>query len=437
MFERLLKQRLVRFFDKLDLLIPGQYGFRAGHSTDMAILDMVERVRKSWGEGSVSLGVFIDLKKAFDTVDHHILLQKLEHYGIRGQTLSLFTSYLEGRTQYVCYNGYESERGRVECGVPQGSVLGPLFFIVYVNDMVRVSKELELVLFADDTNIFVKGKNPQDLFAKVNKGLLELSKWFRCNKLTLNLKKTEYVYFGGQGGRVVPPGGIQIGGEQIRRVEGARFLGEWVDEGLRWTGHIEKVRGKVGRLVGVLGRTRAVLGGKQIHMLYNALVVPHLQYCLTVWGDFKEGRNLALGDSLLRYQKRLSGMIAQAKGRYHADPIMGHYGILKLGDMYRHQLRIYAWRFWNGRLPVSQAAMLSRAENTHGHNTRAAKNSMFLSTRDHRSVGYRVPKEWEALTPNLRQTKSLSSFKSKSKEEFTKAYKAFICVGRGCFVCGS
>ena len=101
-----------------------------------------------------------------------------------------------------------------------------------MNDTIRASRELELVLFADDTNIFVKGKNPQVLFAKVNKGLIELSKWFKCNKLTLNLKKTEYVYFGGQGGRVVPPGGIQIGGEQIRRVEGARFLGLWVDEGL-------------------------------------------------------------------------------------------------------------------------------------------------------------------------------------------------------------
>ena len=171
-------------------------------------------------------------------------------------------SYLEERAQYVVYVGHESGRGKVECGVPQGSVLGPLFFILYVNDMVKACEGLDPVLFADDTNIFAEGSDPAELFRRVNRGLGELSRWFRCNRLTLNLKKTEYVYFAGPGGRrVPPPGGLSIGGEEVRRVEGARFLGVWVDEGLRWTGQIERVRTKVGQLLGVLGRARSVLGG--------------------------------------------------------------------------------------------------------------------------------------------------------------------------------
>ena len=174
---------------------------------------------------------------------------------------------------------------------------------------------LDLVLFADDTNIFAEGKDPAELFGRVNRGLEGLSRWFRCNRLTLNLKKTEYVYFAGPGGRgVPPPGGIVIGGEEIRQVEGARFLGIWVDEGLRWTGQIERVRSKVGQLLGVLGRARAVLGGPAVLSLYNGLVLPHLQYCLMVWGDFKEGRNLTLGGVLLKYQKRLMGLIAGKRG---------------------------------------------------------------------------------------------------------------------------
>ena len=114
---------------------------------------------------------------------------------------------------------------------------------------------------------------------RVNRGLLELSRWFRCNRLTLNLKKTEYVYFAGPGGHGVPPGGLVIGDEEIRRVRGARFLGVWVDEGLSWTGQIDQVRAKVGRLLGVLGRAGSVLRARSLFSLYNGLVLPHLQYC--------------------------------------------------------------------------------------------------------------------------------------------------------------
>ena len=186
---------------------------------------MVARVRGAWGCWNAALGVFIDLKKAFDTVDHRLLLTKLGHYGVRGAALGLLEGYLGGRAQYVVHRGHESARRKVECCVPQGSVMGPLFFILYINDMVRACEGRDLVLFADDTNIFAEGSNPTELFGRVNRGLDELSRWFRCNRLTLNLRKTEYVYFAGPGGHGVPQGGIKIGGKEIRRDEGACFQG--------------------------------------------------------------------------------------------------------------------------------------------------------------------------------------------------------------------
>ena len=173
-FERILYARLTDFLVKQDVVIPNQYGFRAGHSTTMAITDMVEKVKKAWAEKSVALGDFIDLKKAFDTVDHTILLEKMKFYGVRGERAKLLESYLSRWMQYVCYGGFESEKGLVECRVPEGSVLGPLFFLIYVNDMVRACSDLDLVLFADDTNIFAKARNSDELFQKVNKGLQEL-----------------------------------------------------------------------------------------------------------------------------------------------------------------------------------------------------------------------------------------------------------------------
>ena len=260
-------------------------------------------------------------------------------------------SYLEDRSQYVVYGGHESPRGKVECGVPQGSVLGPLFFIIYVNDMVRACPGLELVLFADDTSGFAKDKDTGRLMDKVNEGLGQLSSWFSKNKLTLNIKKTEYVFFGGPHRHLPLERGIMIGGEQVRRVDGARFLGIWVDEGLRWTGQIDRVKRKVTQLLGVIGRAGAVIGGRQLLTLYNSMVLPHLQYCLIVWGDFQEGRNIGVGESLLRLQKRFMGLVAGKRGRFHTDPLFSEYGVLKIGDLYRQQLRIHAWQFWQGRLP--------------------------------------------------------------------------------------
>ena len=435
-FERVLKSRLIQFLGDQKVIIPGQYGFRSGHSTAMAVLDMVEKVRTAWAEKNCALGVFVDLKKAFDTVDHGILLQKLEHYGIRGQTLKLLESYLKDRTQYVCYGGYESERGPVECGVPQGSVLGPLFFLVYVNDMASVSKELELVLFADDTNIFAKSSQPSELFRKVNRGLEELNKWFKCNRLTLNLKKTEYIYFGGPGTKGLTNEGLEIGGETIRKVEGARFLGVWVDQKLSWTEHIGNVVGKVGRLVGVLGRARTALGGKAMHMLYNALILPHLQYCLIVWGDFQEGKNKKLGQDLLKYQKRIIGMISGARGRYHADPGFSNLGILKIEDLYKQQLRIHGWQFAKNRLPENQAAMLLKAKDAHRYGTRSSGRGLLsYSALDERSIGQRLPREWQSTPQDIRETISYQGMKKKSKMTFLSQYGLFKCDVRDCFVC--
>ena len=143
----------------------------------------------------------------------------------------------------------------------------------------------------------------------------------------------------------MPLGVLSIGGEEVKRVDGARFLGVWVDEGLRWNIQIEKVRAKVGRLLGIMGQAASVVGEKTLCMLYNALVLPHLQYCLMVWGDFQGNRNQTLAESLLRLQKRFAGIIAGKRGRYHLDPILSRIGLIKIGDLYRQQLRIHAWKF--------------------------------------------------------------------------------------------
>ena len=155
-----------------------------------------------------------------------------------------------------------------------------------------------------------------------------------------------------------------------------------------------------------------------------------------VWGDFQGARNATLGGSLLRYQKRFAGLVAGKRGGYHADPLFARYGMLKVGDLYRQQLRVHAWRFWNGRLPENQAAMLGRTGDVHGHATRAARMGLFVAGRDHQSVGYRVPTEWAALPEAQRGAVSLAAFKRVSKVGFLGGYGAFVCEVGGCRVCG-
>ena len=178
-----------------------------------------------------------------------------------------------------------------------------------------------------------------------------------------------------------------------------------------------------------------MLGGRSLLSLYNGLVLPHLQYCLMVWGDFKGARNATLGDSLLRYQKRFAGLVSGRRGRYHADPLLYEHGMLKVGDLYRQQLRVHAWQFWNGRLPENQRAMLVRVGDVHGYGTRSARAGLHLSTRDHGSVGYRVPKEWGTVPDEMRGVPSLGAFKRRSRGAFLSDYARFVCTERGCRVC--
>ena len=193
--ERLMYNRLIEYINENKLLYWYQFGLQKGKSTYMAVLTLVDKISETLDNGDYVIGVFLDISKAFDSVDHDILLKKLEKYGIQGAALEWFTNYLSNRLQYVTYNGTKSKRETIKCGVPQGSILGPLLFLLYINDLPPVSNDCFSVLFADDTNMFVTGKNTADMCLKLNNDLQEICKWLRCNKLSLNILKTHYMIF--------------------------------------------------------------------------------------------------------------------------------------------------------------------------------------------------------------------------------------------------
>ena len=186
-FEKVIFRYVIEFIEENNILYEYQFGFRKNHSTSHAIITLVERVNKALDTGKYVVGVFIDLKKAFDTIDHGILMRKLELYGIQRNILNWFKSYLSYRCQYVEYKNTISERKYIHHGVPQGSILGPLLFILYVNDFSRSSDLLFSILFADDTTVLIEGVSYEDIIINLNIELQKVDSWLRANKLTINI----------------------------------------------------------------------------------------------------------------------------------------------------------------------------------------------------------------------------------------------------------
>ena len=194
-YEKVLVDRLNCFVIKNDILYKYQFGFRKNYSTYMALLSFMDTVTDAVDANKIVAGLFIDLSKAFDTINHDILIKKLHNYGVRGIALQLLSNYLSNRMQCVTFNGCTSDFLSITCGVPQGSVLGPLLFLLYINDIHKSSTLLKFILFADDTTILFSAQSLTELTSKLNSELKFVADWFRANKLSLNIVKTNYIIF--------------------------------------------------------------------------------------------------------------------------------------------------------------------------------------------------------------------------------------------------
>ena len=231
--------RLISFVIQYDLLYKYQFGFRKGHSTIFAILTLTDFISQALENGDYVIGIFLDFSKAFDTVNHAILFEKLDHMGIRGIAYDWLCDYLNNRSQYVSYDGSKSEYRNISCGVPQGSVLGPLLFLLYINDIANVSDVLFSLLFADDTNSLASGSDLGQLIETVNCELEKIVIWLAANKLSLNIKKTHFMLFRTKGKKITGDVSIKISNQEVTQVDHTKFLGVIIDNKLNWSYHIK------------------------------------------------------------------------------------------------------------------------------------------------------------------------------------------------------
>lgn len=369
-FEKIMYDRIIKFIDKHKLLYDFQFGFRKNYNTNLALITLVDKISKALDSGKNVVGVFLDFSKAFDTVNHDILLHKLNVYGIRGIALSWMESYLQNRVQYVNYNGEDSFKGNIKCGVPQGSVLGPLLYLLYVNDIVNVSRQTVPILFADDTNIFLEGDNIENVMDRMNLEMKNLVEWTIANKLSLNVEKTNYMIFSTKRKRVQTNSYIHINNKPLKRVDSTKFLGIMLDNQLSWKEHIKYILSKMSKGIGILCKARKVLKCSTLSTLYNCFLYPYITYGIEVWGNAYE----CTIKPIIMLQKRAVRIIVSANYRAHTAPIFKSLEILPLKDVYELSVAKLMFKIMKDLTPGFMKTMFTSNVRVHGHLTRQRHN---------------------------------------------------------------
>ena len=419
--EKIFNNRLMNFLNSNNLLYLRQYGFRKNMSTSMAIMELVENITNAMDNGKFTIGVFIDLKKAFDTVDHNILVTKLDHYGIRGVAKKWLSSYLENRKQYVCFNGTDSGFLPVSCGVPQGSILGPSLFLLYINDLCNVSTRLTSILFADDTSCFIEGTDLSDMCIQLSTEMNKLSTWFKTNRLSLNVSKTNCMIFG----RSNQPDHhrVYIDNIVIERVDCNKFLGVIIDSKLSWSDHVSYIRHKMSKNLSVMHRVKWLLNNSALYMIYCTLVLPYISYCCEIWGNTYKTRV----QPLYIIQKRAIRICNHLEYRSHTKPAFLKLNTLTIADLVKFKSMVLMYKIYNNLMPSNILSYFCMVHMSHDHDTRQAghfKNMYCRTTLKSMCLSIRGPVLWNKLHSDLKNSTTVNMFKKRYKTFLVSEYEA-------------
>ena len=364
--ERLMYNRLYNFLEKKEIIFSLQFGFRQKYSTTHSLIHLTDKIRHEIDKATYACGIFVDFQQAFDTVDHDILLKKLEYYGVRGISNKWFASYLSNRKQFVSINGYKSNLVDFKCGVLQGSILGPLLFLIYINDLHAAIKYSEVHHFSDDINLLNFSSCIKSINEQVNYDLKNLSNWLKANKVLLNVGKTELVLllftFKKQLDCDLK---IKLNRKRLYEADSVKYLGIQIDKRLTWKQQINHVAVKLNKSNAMLSKLRHVLDIKTPRSVYYAIFESHLCHASLVWA---QNTNPVKRLHLLQ-KKSLRIMFFQSRNS-HTGPLFEVSKILNSFDKTALENCIFISKSLKGLLPFIFNNWFKLSFESHSHDNR-------------------------------------------------------------------
>ena len=427
-FEKTIYKRMYGFLTKKNLIYHKQYGFRSNYSTNHALTNLTEFIKSSLDLNKYVCGIFVDLEKAFDTVNHQILIKKLCHYGFRGGFNKLMSSYLENRKQFVSINGFVSKTKSIVCGVPQGSSLGPLLFLIYINDFRFCLDKTDAGHFADDTYIMYSSKNIKTLETVMNYELKSVSKWMNLNKLSLNTDKTQLIMFHSKYKSFVSESlSIKFNGKKLIPVDSVKYLGMFLDKHLSWDFHINQLSKKLSRANGILAKLRHNAPFKTCIQVYYAIFYSHLIYGCSLWGLTSE-KNL---NSIRILQKKCIRILTFSEFNSHTNQHFINHKLLKVDDIIKVQQLKLVYEFKTNRLPLEVQNLFKLSSAIHTYETSSSSREFLfipqISTANYgnKSLKYQGPYLWNIISksiPEINQIKTITHLKYVLKKHFLLSY---------------
>ena len=367
--ERIIHNQLYAFMRCGGRLASEQSGFRKTHSTTTCLLTFLDYIYTSMDEGYTCGVAFLDLKKAFDTVDHRILLDKLKHMGLKESAISWFGTYLMGRRQIVKYKGIPSAEEDVAYGVPQGSILGPLLFIIYINDLPTVVSRGNCFLYADDTAIAYRAKSRDELQGLLTVGLHEVSTWLRNNRLTLNIKKTSFMLFGTAGTlNKMSDIEVELQDNKVMRESHTKYLGVILDEKLTFEKHIDYTQRKVIPRLKLLGNLRNIVPIQTALTIYKTMITPLFDYCDVMLGGLSQKCQY----KLQKLQNSACRLLLRQGKRSSASEMHAELKIDKLVTRRRKHILNHVYKGVHELFPVNISNKLTLVRDCSAYATRAA-----------------------------------------------------------------